>query len=180
MSTNSCNSTCPTFSVLRGGKADDRLDKLSCFAWSFTCTLLFPHLHFSFSETSKAKDCIKHWILLSTDSRKGFLEYVERLLLCCENGLTPISMLPSNWLSTTNLQGFILSGLWMENIKKTRYALPAYREDIRSLAEAVLEISEHTSENNFRYWRHYFISHQQWESLQLLTTYTCNHFLKIY
>lgn len=179
MSTNSCNRTCPAFTVLRGGKADDRLDKLSCFAWSFTCTLLFPHLNFSFSEATKAKACIKHWILLSPDSRKGFLEYVERLLLCCENRLFPVSMLPSTWLSAANLQGFILSGLWIEDIKKTRYSLPAYREDLRSLAEAVLEISEDASENNFRYWRHYFISHQQWESLQRLTFFTCNHFFNI-
>lgn len=180
MSTNSCNKSSPLFTVLQGGKADDRLDKLTCFAWSFTCTLLFPHLHFSFSEAARTKDSIKHWILLYNDSRKGFLEYIERLLLCNENKLTPTSILPSEWFSKYNLEGFILSGVWMEDIKKTRYALPAYREDLRSLAEAVLEISEGTTKNNFCYWRHYFISHQQWESLQLLTTYTCNHFLKLY
>ena len=65
--------------------------------------------------------------------------------------------LPSVWFDRNNEFGFTGTKEWYAQIKNVRASLPAYKEEIKALAEAVLEYSEEPTLQNFAYWRSYFI-----------------------
>ncbi len=65
--------------------------------------------------------------------------------------------LPSVWFDKDNQNGFIGTRSWFQEIKAIRESLPNYKQEIKALAEAVLEFSDEPSIKNYQYWRQYFI-----------------------
>lgn len=129
-------------------------------AWNFAYSSLWNSTQFSTKEIQTAKDKIEEYFLLAKNPRKAFLSFCQRVLLARQyvSGAKGRYMpLPSMWFDKNNEFGFAGTKAWYAEIKNVRTSLPNYKEDIRALAEAILEYSEEPTAQNFAYWRRYFI-----------------------
>jgi hypothetical protein len=65
--------------------------------------------------------------------------------------------LPTEWLHPGNEQGFAGTRNWLRRIETARASVPGHRQELKAMAEAVLEMHEDPSAANYRYWKSYFI-----------------------
>jgi hypothetical protein len=141
-------------------------------AWNFAYTALWNTVQFSLKEIEKAKQQIAAW-LQSENKEKTFIAFCERVLLARQyvnKNSGRYIPLPSVWLDSNNKLGFAGTQKWYDNMKNIRESLPAYKTEIRALAEAMLEISKEPSADNYRYWRTYFMDHHKPGLLNLFQT----------
>ncbi|MBL7730346.1 MAG: hypothetical protein JNM88_04145 [Chitinophagaceae bacterium] len=139
-----------------------KLQQLTDTAWSFACTALWNNLEFSSRETSTAKDKIRS-VLQSGDMEKSFLAFCQRVLLArhyVSKNPGHYIPLPSVWLDETNKRGFAGTESWYNRVIDMRQSLPSYKQEVKALAEAILELSTEPSNANYQYWRSYFIDHR--------------------
>ncbi|MBL7748766.1 MAG: hypothetical protein JNM19_15115 [Chitinophagaceae bacterium] len=142
--------------------ANNEMVHLVNTAWLFACAALWNHLQFSAKETANAKQKIEA-LLSKEDKEKAFLNFCQRVLLARQYVTkTPgrYIPLPSVWLDDNNKLGFTGTENWYNKINSVRQSLPAYKEEIRAMAEAILELSKEPSSKNYQYWRSYFIDHR--------------------
>ncbi len=131
-------------------------------AWLFAYTALWNHLQFSAKETDFAKQKIEA-LLAKENKEKAFLNFCQRVLLARQYVTkTPgrYIPLPSVWLDDNNKLGFTGTESWYNKINSVRQSLPTYKEEIKAMAEAILELSKEPSSKNYQYWRSYFIDHR--------------------
>jgi hypothetical protein len=129
-------------------------------AWNFAYSSLWNGTQFSQKEIRYAKEKIEEYFTLAENPRKAFLSFCQRVLLARQYVSTARGRylpLPSVWFDKNNEYGFVGTKDWYTEIKRVRLSLPAYKEEIKALAEAVLEYSEEPTLQNFTYWRSYFI-----------------------
>lgn len=129
-------------------------------AWNFAYSSLWNSTQFSAKEIRTAKEKIEEYFSLAKNPRNAFLSFCQRVLLARQyvNGVKGRYMpLPSVWFDKNNEYGFVGTKDWYTQIKTVRTSLPNYKEEIKALAEAVLEYSEEPTLQNFTYWRKYFI-----------------------
>lgn len=129
-------------------------------AWNFAYTSLWNNAIFSTKEAEAAKEKIFEYFSLAKDTRKAFVSFCQRVLLAryYVNGNKGCRMpLPSVWLDKDNECGFVSTRKWFYEVRRVREALPAYKQEIKALAEAVLEFCEEPTVKNYQYWRGYFI-----------------------
>jgi len=134
-----------------------------CFAataWNFAATTLWNDLVLSEKETEEAKLLIRDYLLRSDDLRRSYLAFCQRVLLAhqylksASNRFVP---LPSTWLHPENAKGFAGTKQWYEKVIEVRRSVPRYKIELKALAEAVWELAQEPTPNNFQYWRNYFI-----------------------
>ncbi len=132
-------------------------------AWNFAYTSLWNTTLFSTKEADAAKEKIFEYFSLAKDTRKAFVSFCQRVLLAryYVNGVKGRYMpLPSVWFDKDNEYGFVSTRKCFYEIRRVREALPSYKQEIKALAEAVLEFAEEPTVKNYQYWRGYFIEHK--------------------
>lgn len=132
-------------------------------AWNFAYTSLWNNTMFSTKEADAAKEKIFEYFSLAKDTRKAFVSFCQRVLLAryYVNGMKGRYMpLPSVWFDKDNEYGFVSTRKCFYEIRRVREALPFYKQEIKALAEAVLEFAEEPTVKNYQYWRGYFIEHK--------------------
>lgn len=132
-------------------------------AWNFAYTSLWNNTLFSTKEADAAKEKIFEYFSLAKDKRKAFVSFCQRVLLAryYVNGMKGRNMpLPSAWFDKDNEYGFVSTRKCFYEIRRVREALPSYKQEIKALAEAVLEFAEEPTVKNYQYWRGYFIEHK--------------------
>ncbi|HEY6914609.1 MAG TPA: hypothetical protein VI413_08035, partial [Paludibacter sp.] len=73
------------------------------------------------------------------------------------NASNRFAPLPSLWFNPENEKGFAGTKQWYRKVYEARQSLPNYKIELKALAEAVLEVSTEPTQNNFHYWKNYFI-----------------------
>ncbi len=151
----------PIFRIIRGLKNEEHdLDKLVNTAWNFAYTALWNTVVLSKSEISTAKAIIREYLLSSKTPLKAYKSFCQRVLLARQyvssqpGRYIPI---PSIWLDKKNETGFAGTKEWYRNILAVRRSLPNYKTELKAFSEAILEMTEDPSAQNFIYWRNYFI-----------------------
>jgi hypothetical protein len=148
-------------------------------AWNLCSTALWNDSEFSDKEKDEARNIIKQYLAQATDPYKAYLAFCERVLLARQyihryarsSSYLP---LPTEWLDQNNMSGFTGTKKWYERLLSVRASLPVYKIENKALAEAVLEMSEEPSADNFVYWRRYFIEKGASGLLQLFLATVCN------
>jgi hypothetical protein len=129
-------------------------------AWNFAYNSLWSMNTFSSKEIETAKESIYEYLTLAKSPRKAFITFCQRILLArnyvkaCKGRYIP---LPSIWFDRDFKDGFVGTRKWYAEIKTIRESLPNYKQEIKALAEAVLEFNDEPSIQNYQYWRQYFI-----------------------
>jgi hypothetical protein len=120
-----------------------------------------------------AKEMIKQMLVSSKTPVKTYKAFCQRVLLARQyvnsnpNRYIP---LPTIWLDTENPTGYAGTQIWFDNIQDIRASLPNYKTELKAFAEAILEMSEEPTTENFQYWRNYFIDNK---ATGLLTLFLC-------
>ena len=136
------------------------IEQLVDAAWNFAYSSIWNSTQFSQREVRSAKEKIEEYFTLSKSVRRAFVSFCQRVLLARQYVTSQKGRhmpLPSVWFDKNNEYGFAGTRDWYAQIKAVRTSLPAYKEEIKALAEAVLEYSEEPTQQNFNYWRSYFI-----------------------
>jgi hypothetical protein len=132
-------------------------------AWNFAYSSLWNCTQFSQKEIETAKEKIFEFFILSKNPAKVFSIFCQRVLLAryyLSKHAGRSVPLPSVWLDRNNEYGFAGTKAWYDEIRSIRESLPNYKNDLKAMAEAVLEFSEEPTIQNYRYWRTYFIDKQ--------------------
>lgn len=155
------NSNIPDLKAIKGRLFETApVENFVNAAWNFAYSSLWNSTQFSAKEIRTAKEKIEDYFTLSKNPRNAFLSFCQRVLLARQyvNGVKGRNMpLPSVWFDKANEYGFVGTKEWYAEIKTVRTSLPHYKEELKALAEAVLEYSEEPTAKNFTYWRNYFI-----------------------
>lgn len=157
---------------------DGKYPKLADAAWGFAYSTLWGNYHFSSKETETAKEAITAFLKLHTNPEKGFSVFCQRVALARMEFGKPLLVamsLPSEWFDWRNDEGFISTKPLFDSIEKTRASLPYHRQELKALAEAVLEFSQEPTKENYRYWQEYFIGHNQGTLLTLFRLAAVQH-----
>jgi hypothetical protein len=143
---------------------------LALTAWQFAHCLLWNTLEFSAEEVQRAQEQIHALLTARGDMRKAFVAFCQRVLLAqqylsrAEDRYLP---LPTQWLNPGNEQGFAGTRNWLRRIETARASLPCHRQELKAMAEAVLEMHEDPCRANYQYWRSYFIQAGELRLLEL-------------
>lgn len=157
---------------------EDKYSKLAATAWGFAYSTLWGSYHFSTQETETAIGAIKAFIRLHPNAEKGFSVFCQRVALARTEFGKPLLVamsLPSEWFDWRNDDGFVSTKPLFDRIEKTRASLPYHRQELKALAEAVLEFSQAPTKDNYRYWQEYFICHNQSVLLTLFRLAAVQH-----
>lgn len=151
----------PKLTVILGQlQEQSQVNHLVDTAWNFAYSCLWNNMQFSSREVQVSKEKIREYFELAKLPRKAFLTFCQRILLARHyiNSVKGRYLpLPSQWFDKENELGFAGTKEWYWEIKSIRTSLPSYKEELKALAEAVLEYSEEPTSKNFNYWRSYFI-----------------------
>lgn len=154
----------PTMRVVKGmNDQQTELAPLVTTAWNFAYSSLWNCTQFSQKEIDTAKEKITQYLRLSKHPEKAFSIFCQRVLLAryyVSKNSSRYIPLPSVWLDRYNATGFAGTKAWYVEIKSVRESLPNYKNELKAIAEAVLEFSEEPTIQNYQYWRKYFIDKQ--------------------
>lgn len=154
----------PTLSIVRPATQSKKdLVHLTNTAWNFACSSLWNSTQFSSKEIEVAKEKIAEYLRLSRHPEKAFSAFCQRVLLAryyVSKNPGRYIPLPSIWLDRDNATGFVGTRAWYNEIKSIRESLPNYKQELKAMAEAVLEFSEEPTVKNYQYWKNYFIEKQ--------------------
>jgi len=155
------NSNTPELKAIKGSLFQTApSENLINAAWNFAYSSLWNSTQFSAREIRTSKEKIEEYFTLAKNPRNAFLSFCQRVLLARQyvnQAKGRYMPLPSVWFDKNNEYGFAGTKDWYAEIRLVRSSLPNYKEEIKALAEAVLEYSEEPTLQNFTYWRSYFI-----------------------
>ncbi|MEP7107654.1 MAG: hypothetical protein ABI760_06715 [Ferruginibacter sp.] len=129
-------------------------------AWVLSIRCLWPSTRFSVKDCSDANKFIRGFIINETDPYKAYMEYCQRVLLA-ERQLIydpcyKINPVPVEWFNSSNRNGFIQSLEWFQKLKQIRIKRPLYKQAMKTFCEAILDIVEVPTIDNFNYWLTWF------------------------
>lgn len=172
-------SNIPQLQAIKGGLFEPQpVEHLVDAAWNFAYSSLWNSTQFSPKEIQRTKEKIEEFFILAKNPHKAFLSFCQRVLLARQyvtNAKGRYLPLPSVWFDRNNEWGFVGTAKWFYEIRRTRDSLPSYKEELKALAEAVLEYSETPTAQNFTYWRNYFIEKGTPGLLNLFQVSAINH-----
>ena len=151
-------------------------------AWNLTYTSFWNTWTLSSNEMRLTKKFIRKFITNAQVKYEAYVEYCERVLLAREyliNNPEKYVPIPSKWFDTNNMNGFIGTGRWFENMRNMRRSLPLYRNHFRALPEAILEMLEEPSGRIFHYWRNWFVEREKHASVNLFLSVVANFHFQI-
>ncbi len=153
-----------TMRVVKGmNEQQTALAPLINAAWNFAYSSLWNSTQFSQKEIETGKEKIAEYLKLAKHPARAFSIFCQRVLLAryyVSKNSSRYIPLPSVWLDKDNPTGFAGTKAWYEEIKSVRESLPNYKNELKAMAEAVLEFSEEPTVQNYQYWRKYFMEKQ--------------------
>lgn len=162
----------PSFAIIRGMLAQsDRFSLLVDAAWLFASTILWNHYTFSATERENCKTLIRTELAGAMGTAKAFAGFCEMLIVSRLAAGGGGRSLPFQWFSGEEKKA---ASELLREIAEIRKSLPGYRRPVRALAEAILEMSEEGSKDNFLYWRRYFIEMNEPLLLEIFTLFCTN------
>lgn len=154
----------PTMRVVKGmNEQQTALAPLINATWNFAYSSLWNSTQFSQKEIETGKEKIAEYLKLAKHPVRAFSIFCQRVLLAryyVSKNSSRYIPLPSVWLDRDNATGFSGTKAWYEEIKSVRESLPNYKNELKAMAEAVLEFSEEPTVQNYQYWRKYFMEKQ--------------------
>ena len=154
----------PTMRLVKGMNDQQTvLAPLINAAWNFAYSSLWNSTQFSQKEIETGKEKIAEYLKLAKHPARAFSIFCQRVLLAryyVSKNSSRYIPLPSVWLDKDNSTGFAGTKAWYEEIKSVRESLPNYKNELKAMAEAVLEFSEEPTVQNYQYWRKYFMEKQ--------------------
>jgi hypothetical protein len=133
-------------------------------------------------EIELSKKLVKEFIAANKDSYKGYLAFIQRVLLTRQYITTNAGRfvpLPSFWLDKNNANGFTGTREWFEQLQSVRSSVPSHKIELKAFAEAILEMSEERTCRNYQYWRNYFIERKTPGLLNLFLNTIANQHYKL-
>jgi hypothetical protein len=148
---------------------DRQVQQLTHIAWQISYTALWNGKEFSAVEIAAAKEFIKGFIQQGSPL-KSYSAFVQRVMLARQYIITHHGTyvpFPSRWFNTGNKRGFAGTEKWYRCVEEARAKEPAFKQYIKALPEAVLEIIEGNSAKDFHYWRSWFAERGAHSTLSL-------------
>lgn len=152
-------------------------------AWNFAHTALWNDFAFSNKEIENAKEQIRLFFELCTDLKKAYTVFCQRVLLARQylsNASNRFMPLPSIWFNAQNEKGFAGTKQWYQKLYDARQSLPNFKIELKALAEAIYEVSMEPTQNNFHYWKNYFIERKTPGLLSLFLNTVANQQFQIH
>lgn len=146
-------------------------------AWTIAYTSLWNGETLSMNELALAKRLVHFHILSYDNIYEGYIIYCQRVLMARDYlSRNPEKFVPrpSLWMHPSNINGYMGTALWYNNLAAVRKALPLYRHQLKTLPEAVLNMIETPTAANFHYWRTWFIERKKHPSLNLFLAILSN------
>lgn len=153
------------------------LNELTHAAWSFAHAALWSRYSFSAKEEKESKGFIRAFLSKGCQPDKAFGAFCERVLLAkayVERDVKRYVPLPSAWLDPNNPNGFAGTASWNQRLQDMRSSMPLYRIEWRALGEAIVEMAEEPSADNFSYWKNYFLERKAAALIPLFCSATMN------
>ncbi|MEO8771522.1 MAG: hypothetical protein ABI402_15610 [Ferruginibacter sp.] len=159
------------------------VDQLTELSWQLLSSMLYFSFLFSQYEILQTKILIKRFLLSANDAYKGYVEFSQRIMLAREKMIKSkkpvLCSIPSIWMHETFKGGFEATESFYLSLITMRKTCPLYRIELRAVAEAVLELSECPTHNNFRYWRQWFQERGHLQEMYLLNDCIVHYLLKV-
>lgn len=153
----------------------DNVDGMADTAWILAMISLWPTSTYSAIEIFETKKCIRRFLVSVIDPYIAYKEFCQRILLTrkyqLDNPAQAISEIPTIWFHS-NKNGFLLSSVWFNSLQQIRSKLPLHKLEMKALAEAILEMAEENSPNNFHYWITWFKERNAPDELMLFSMFT--------
>ncbi len=149
----------------------DNISLMISTAWLVLQTGLFPVNRNEQSE-SLAKSFIRGFIGNSSNAYPLFAEFCQRILMArhflCMNPHYCFRDSMMGWLDPENKKGFAGTRPWFENLLDKRTKDAAHLLELKAFPEAILELAEERSADNFHYWNNWFHERQAWDQVLML------------
>ena len=146
-------------------------------AFQIAYTALWNTQEFSATETAQATKLIDELLAEHANSAKAYKNFVQRVLLARQYINThpgSYAPIPTEWLSTTNKNGFAGTQRWLDAVDNLRSSIPTYKQALKAFAEGVQETTTSGSAVDFHYWRSYFIQQNAQGLLNLFLSTIAN------
>lgn len=159
------------------------VDQLTELSWQLLSTMLYFSFLFSQHEIMKTKILIKRFLLCADDTYQGYVEFSQRIMLAREKMMKSkkpvLCSIPSIWMHPAFPDGFEATGRVYESLMSIRRSFPLCRIELRAVAEALLELSECPTHDNFRYWQRWFQERGMVQEMYLLNDCIVHYLLKV-
>ncbi len=146
-------------------------------AFQIAYTALWNTQEFSATEITQATKLIDEILAQHDNPAKAFNNFVQRVLLARQYINThpgSYAPIPTEWLSTTNKNGFAGTQRWLDAVDNLRSSIPTYKQALKAFAEAVQETATSRKAVDFHYWRSYFIQQNAQGLLNLFLSTMAN------
>jgi hypothetical protein len=148
-----------TLTVVKGKQEyTEQVKQLSNIAWQIAYTSLWNGAVFSNEEINNTKKAITHFLQQGTPL-KQYAALAQRIILARHYILShpgTYAPFPTQWFAQENKKGFAGTEKWLQTIEAQRQKMPTCKQALKAFPEAVLEVSQSQSANDFHYWRSYF------------------------
>jgi hypothetical protein len=130
-------------------------------AWVLSITCLWPFTCFSEKEMEEGKKHIRRFMINEADPYKAYMEYCQRILLLTKQRIHgPCHVIPQDdFFHPLNKNGFTQTEGLFKQLQHDRTKFRLYRQELKALSEAILDIAEEPDLENFHYWVSWFLSH---------------------
>jgi hypothetical protein len=159
----------------------EQLQHFTTVSWLAAYTILWNGKQFSPKELKQALQQIRSFLLNATDLNTGFTELVQRLIIARQqlpSDYGSTRTLPSVWFSAGYPHGLASTQSAYNSLLKRRSVNPLYRIGLKSFADALLQVYENPSTENYHYWRSWFQQRHSNRLLNILLAFIanrCNH-----
>ena len=125
--------------------------------------LLLHHLLFRKSILSDAemfltKEHFRKMLLNVYDPYRRYMEICQRLMLYkeqyCKFQIINPALKPGEWLTAST--GYPVTAFLLKCLNNMRKKQPRYRYELKGFTEALLEIGEQPTEENYTFWKQWF------------------------
>lgn len=135
-------------------------------------TGLFPCCNNSPLARQLARVFIKGFITRSGEAYANYAEFCQRILMArryrIQNPDFSFSFTIMAWLDPDARLGFAGTAPWFATLQDKRKQKPLHLLELKAFPEAMLELAEERSADNFHYWNSWFMERKAWdESLML-------------
>ena len=158
------------------------IDHLTALSWQVLQSMLYFSFVFSYREVLQTKCIIKRLLVAAEDPYKGYLDFCQRVMLAREKMLAgrkpTLCCIPSIWMNETFEPGFNSTETAYIALASMRMSYLTYRVELRTVSEALLELSEYPAPDNFRYWKQWFSERGFIQEIYLLNDSIVEYLLK--
>jgi len=155
--------------------------KLVAAGWNLAYTALWNGEEFSKTEIEIAQISIKHYISNTAEPYKGYLMFCQRVLMARQyllNNPDKYVPVPTAWLCPCNFNGYVGTERWYTRLQEIRKSQPLFRHQYKALAEALLEMMEEPTSDNFHYWRGWFAERECHATMNVFLSAVANGIYK--